>query len=173
VGDDPQAAKTPQEERPKVVGGDLVVPLAGVIFAIYYFVTIWDLTWEAQINGLLIGTVLIALVLLLLVRTARDVARGRARLGWGPLGGALPLQLQRAALLGLAILFIPLIQWLGFTLATGLFLFCGLYAMGVRDRRRLIGLPLGLSLAGYLLFIVALDTRFPYGPVEHLLGRLF
>ena len=173
MGDEPQAPDHSEARPPKPVGGDLIVPLAGLVFTVYYFSTIWDLVWEAQINGLLIGTVLIALVVLFLLRTARELARGRATLGLGPLAGPLSMQLQRAALLGLSILFIPLMSWLGFTLATALFLFCGLYAMGVRDRARLIGLPVGLSLTGYLLFIVALDTRFPYGPVEHLLGRLF
>jgi hypothetical protein len=61
----------------------------------------------------------------------------------------------------------------GFTIGVALFLFASLYALGVRDRARLIVLPLALSLAGYLLFIAALDTRFPHGPVERLLGALF
>jgi hypothetical protein len=30
-----------------------------------------------------------------------------------------------------------------------------------------------LSLGGYVLFIVAFQTRFPAGPLEHLLGALF
>jgi hypothetical protein len=162
-----------RQEAPRPVGGDLILPLAGIAFTIYYFYTIWDLVWEAQVNGLLIGTTLLVLIAIYLVRTALDLWRGRVTLGLGGLLRPLDVQLRRGALLLLSIAFIELIQWLGFTLAMWLYLFGGLYVMGVRDRRRLVALPLLLSLGGYLLFIVALDTRFPYGPVERLLGAWF
>jgi hypothetical protein len=143
------------------------------VFTIYYFVTIWDLVWEAQVNGLMIGSALLALIAIFLVRTGLDVARGRATLSLGPLLRPLDVQVKRTALLLLSIAFIALIEWLGFTIAVALFLFCALYALGVRNRVRLIAVPVLLALAGYLLFIVALDTRFPHGLVERLLGALF
>jgi hypothetical protein len=39
--------------------------------------------------------------------------------------------------------------------------------------RKLIGVALASALCGYLMFIVALDTPFPHGPFEVLLGKLF
>jgi hypothetical protein len=171
--DDAAPGGAARPEPPRPVGGDLIIPLAGAAFTVYYFATIWDLVWEARVNGLMIGSVLLALVAIYLVRTARDVAQGRATLGLEPLLRPLDVQVKRAVLLLLCIVFIPLIQWVGFTIGVALFLFASLYALGVRDRARLIVLPLALSLAGYLLFIAALDTRFPHGPVERLLGALF
>lgn len=162
----------PRHER-RPVGGDLILPLAGLIFTIYYFVTIWDLTWEAKINGFFVGSVLILLIAIFLVRTALRLRRRQVTLGLGSLLWPLDVQARRVALLALSIAFILSIEWLGFTLATWLFLLTSLYALGVRDRLRLIGLPLAWAVAGYLLFIVALDTRFPHGPIERLLEALF
>ncbi len=45
----------------------------------------------------------------------------------------------------------------------------------LNDGRRpalILGLAAALSLGGWLLFIVAFHTRFPMGPVEHLLAAL-
>jgi hypothetical protein len=170
---EPERDAARREAAPRPAAAELILPLAAVAFTVYYFVTIWDLVWEAQVNGLLIGSALLALVAIYLVRTALDLARGRAVFSLGPLVRPLDVQLKRAALLAISIVFIALIQWLGFTLAVALFLLSSLYALGVRDRVRLIGVPLALSLCGYLLFIVALDTRFPHGPVERLLEALF
>jgi hypothetical protein len=36
-----------------------------------------------------------------------------------------------------------------------------------------LGVAAGLALGGYLLFVVAFQTRFPAGPVEWLLGSVF
>lgn len=170
---EPSQQSEQRDPAPRPVGGDLILPLAGIAFTIYYFVTIWDLVWEAQVNGLMIGSVLLALIAIFLIRTGIEVAKGRATLDLGPLIRPLDVQLKRLALVVLSIAFIELIQWLGFTLAMFLFLLSGLYTMGVRDRKRLIGLPAILSLSGYFLFIVALDTRFPHGPIERLLGMIF
>lgn len=173
MAEQPQSSGASRSDEPRPVGGDLILPLAGLVFTIYYFVTIWDLTWEAQVNGFFVGSVLIVLILIYLARTARDVISGRATLGLGGLARPLEVQVKRGALLLLSIAFIWLLQWLGFTLATGLFLFAALYVLGVRDRRQLIGLPLALSLGGYVLFIALLQTRFPHGIVERLLGSLY
>ncbi len=50
-------------------GDDLVFPIMALLFAFYYLYTIKDLAWEAQINGFLISSILIILVLIFLVKT--------------------------------------------------------------------------------------------------------
>jgi hypothetical protein len=45
----------------------------------------------------------------------------------------------------------------------------------LNDGRRpvfILGVAAALALGGYLLFIVAFDTRFPAGPLESLLGAV-
>jgi hypothetical protein len=45
--------------------------------------------------------------------------------------------------------------------------------LGTRSLRTLLTLATVTAAGGYVFFIAILDTRFPHGPVEHLLGRLF
>jgi hypothetical protein len=45
--------------------------------------------------------------------------------------------------------------------------------LGARARPAVtIGIAAGIALAGYLLFILAFDTRFPRGPFEELMRGL-
>jgi cell division protein FtsW (lipid II flippase) len=139
---------------------------------VYFFVSIADLAWEAKANGVLIGTVLVLLVAAQLARTAVQVAKGKADLGLAPLlepRDALP---KRAGLVLLTVAFIALMPWLGLTLSLFLGLAAALYLMGLRRPSRLIGVPLGVAVSAYVLFIAVLNSDFPHGPVEHLLGLL-
>ena len=165
------------DDRPdggkKAVGGDLIIPVAALLFTIYYFVSIADAPFEAQINALFVGTVLIALVLIFLVGVARDVARGRASVGFGPLLEPVELVPRRLGLLALTVGYIFVIQWGGFTLTTFAFLVLAMVWLGARSRAVVLGVALGLSALGYVVFIAVFDTRFPKGPVERLLAWAF
>ena len=155
------------------IGGDLVIPAMSLAFTIYYLATIWDFPWEAKLNGLMVGSVLIVLVVIFLLRTLRRVARGEANWGLGSLIYPRALLNRRLALVAISIAFIILIQWLGFTLSTLGFVFSTMFLLGVRSRFHLITIPLSVSLGGYLLFIVALNSRFPRGIFENLMTWMF
>ncbi len=154
-------------------GADLVIPLLAAGFAVYYMSTIWNLPWEAKANGLVLGSVLLFLVALFFVLTARSLLRGAISLSLSRLFEPRQFQTQRWSLVVLMIGFIAVIPYLGFTLTIFLFLVLAMLALGVRSVRKLIGVALVSALCGYLMFIVALDTPFPHGPLEVLLGRLF
>ncbi len=162
-----------QHEQPSHRGDELVLPILALLFAFYYLYTIKDLTWEAQINGLLIGTVLILLVLVFLIKTGIEVIRHQSTLRFSELFAKGRVQAGRIGLFGLAVLYVVIIPYTGYTLTTFLFLFAAMFALGVRSPLKLIGVSLVLSLTGYYLFIALLDTRFPPGPVEKLLALLF
>ncbi len=155
------------------MGGELIIPLMAFLFALYYWVTIWDLTWEAQVNGLLIGGVLFALTTIFFIRTLLRFRRDEVTLGLGSLLYPLRLQAVRLGLIVLSSMYIFAIQWLGFTLTTFFFSFGSLYLLGVRSWSKLLGIPLLLAVSGYGLFILALNARFPLGPVENALSGLF
>lgn len=171
-------ADEPREETSRAVGGDLVLPGAAVAFTIYYFWSIWDSPWEAQVAAFLIGSILIFLVAIYLIRTARDVLTGRANLGLGPLIGPSWVTPRRLVLLTLTVGYVIGLDWLGFTLTSFLFLFAGMVTLSEArgDVRKFFhyGTTAAiLSLAGWLLFIVAFDTRFPAGPFERLMEAMF
>ena len=154
----------------KSIGGDLVIPLAALGFTLYYFSTIIESPWTAQVAAFFIGTILIGLILILFAKTAVAVARGQADLGVGALIAPSGLLPTRLALLAITVAYLVLIEWGGFTLTTFGFLSAATLLLN-RGRRAgfICGLSLAVSLGGYLIFIFAFDTRFPRGPLEYLM----
>ena len=162
----PPGGKTP-------LGADLVIPALALGFAIYFFVSIADLAWEAKANGVLIGAILVSLVAIQLARIGAQLLAGRATLGFERLWAPREALAKRIGLVLITVAFIAAIRWLGLTLALFLALAAALYLMGVRKRTHLVVVPLVVAAAAYLLFIAALDSDLPRGPVERLLAALF
>lgn len=154
-------------------GDDLVFPIMALLFALYYLYTIKGLSWEAQVNGLMISSILIFLIIVYLVRTGLEVIRGQANLRSKGLFAVNRMQLVKLGLLGLGVAYVLVIPWAGYTLTTFAFLIAAMLLLGVSSVRKLVGISLVISLAGYYFFIVLLDTRFAPGPFEKLMHWLF
>lgn len=151
-------------------GGELVIPIMAVAFTLYFFSTILNSPWTAQVNAFLIGGVLLALCIGIFIRTGLAVRAGRATLGFGKLISSDDLASGRVGLLLATIGYVWFIDEGGFTLTT----FCFLAAsMAILSRGKRLGLILGvcalLSLGGWALFIWAFDTRFPRGWFENMM----
>lgn len=163
-----------KSETDKVsVGAELIIPIASLLFAVYYLTSIWGIRWEAQVNGLFHSAVLLLLVIVFLIKTFGRIARGEADLKFGKRLGTRSLLIQRLSLIGLAAIFVVTLPYLGFTLGTFLFLVVTLYYFQIRSWKVLTFVPLGMATAGYILFIAALNARFPHGVVENLLAAIF
>ncbi len=169
---DDEAGQGRREKR--AIGGDLIIPVAALAFTLYYFITIIDVPWTAQVSAFFVGTILILLLLIFFIRTALSLGRGEVSLRIGEIVEPVLFVPRRIALLVLTIGYVLLIQWAGFTITTFVFL---LLAMLVLNEGRKKGLILILSavfsIGGWLLFIVAFETRFPAGPFEQLMKGLF
>jgi hypothetical protein len=161
------------DRKLKPVGGDLVLPILALLYGSYYLYSILGLPFEAQVNGFFIIAVLFLLIAVLLVRTGRDWARGAVTLRLDSLLEPVPLLPRRISFLLLTFGSLLLIQWLGFTLTTFLFMLTSMIALGTRSWRSLLGVAGTTAAGGYIFFIAILDARFPHGPVEQLLGWLF
>jgi hypothetical protein len=155
------------------IGADLLIPALGVGFTAYYLWTVWDLSWEATADGLVVGTVLLGLIGMLVARMVLRVARGQATLRFEALTAPARPQIVRLELLAATVLFIVAMSPLGFTLSTFLFMNAAMLILGVLSARALLALSAAVAGGGYALFILFLGTRFPRGVVEHLLARLF
>ena len=150
--------------KPKApLGADLAIPALALGFAVYFFVSIADLPWEAKANGVLIGAILVVLI-------AVQLARGEGDLSAAPLWRPADVTRKRLGMAGVTAAFIATLPWLGLTLGLLLGMFAALWVMGVRRRWTLVGLPLVIAAAAYLLFIVVLQSDFPHGPIEKLLS---
>ena len=155
------------EDKKRSLGGELVIPVAAISFTLYYFTTIVDSPWTAQVSAFFVGAVLIALSAAFVVRCAVAVRSGKADLGLGGLFSRADLSSGRLALLVVTLGYIVVIEWAGFTITTFVFLFAGMLALNRgRGPGLIAALAAVMSLGGYLLFILAFDTRFPRGPFE-------
>lgn len=163
----------PRNDSKQAALADLVIPALAVAFTVYFFVSIWDLAWEARATGMVVGCALLGLIGLLVFRVARALAAGRAVLSFGNLIGPFPYGRQRMGIVALCALFVALIPWLGLTL--GLFTLTAalMNLLGAGSRRAILAAAGAVSIAAYLLFVVLLDTRMPHGPFEKLVGLLF
>jgi hypothetical protein len=150
-------------------GADLVIPALALGFAAYFFVSIADLAWEAKANGMVIGTILVGLIALQLVRIGIRVAKGQANLGFSPLWEPRDALGKRVGMVAVTIAFIATLNWLGLTLGLALALFVALWIMGARGKTLAI-VPLVVALAAYLLFVALLQSDIPHGPIERLLS---
>ena len=155
------------EDKKRSLGGELIIPAAAIVFSLYYFSTIVDSPWTAQVSAFFVGAVLIALSAAFIIRCAVAVRCGNADLGLGGLFSRADLTSGRLALLVVTLGYILFIEWAGFTITNFVFLFVCMLAINRRRSPGLIAaLAATMSLGGYLLFILAFDTRFPRGPFE-------
>ncbi len=148
-------------------GADLVIPALALGFAVYFFVSIADLAWEAKANGVVIGGVLVVLIAVQLARIAIELVRGRASLGFEPLWAPREALGKRIGLVAITVLFIATLKWLGLTLGLLAALFAALWIMGARGKALAI-VPIAVSAAAYLLFVLLLKSNIPHGPIERL-----
>ncbi len=163
-----------QKRERRAIGGELIIPVAALAFTVYYFTTIVDVPWSAQVSAFFIGSILILLIIIYSIRTAVELRRGEVSLRLGQILEPVTFIPKRIALAALIIGYIVFIHWGGFTLTT--FVFLALAMMCLNEGRRK-GLILILSavfaIGGWLLFIFAFETRFPAGPFEQLMKGLF
>ncbi len=155
------------------LGGDLVIPVAALAFTLYYFSTIIDSPWTAQVSAFFIGAILIGLVIIFAIKSVVSMQRGEADLRMDSLLAPRSYIPKRLALLALTLGFIYLVQWGGFTLTVFVFMSLAMLLLSDgRNKRFVFVLCAGLAIGGYLLFILAFDTRFPAGPFEQLMDRI-
>ena len=153
----------------KPLGADLVIPALALGFAVYFFISIADLAWEAKANGMVIGAILVGLIALQVVRIGIRLAKGQANLGFSPLWEPRDALGKRVGMVAVTIAFIATLNWLGLTLGLALALFVALWIMGARGKTLAI-VPLTVALAAYLLFVALLQSDIPHGPIERLLS---
>ncbi|WP_413717577.1 tripartite tricarboxylate transporter TctB family protein [Silicimonas sp. MF1-12-2] len=149
------------------LGGELVIPILAVAFTIYYFTTIWNSPWTAQVSAFMVGGILLLVSGIFILRCILWLARGEGSLGFANLVSRQDIATGRIGLLAATLGFCLLIEPLGFTLATFLFLFASMTMLSRFQRVPFIfGLSAAIALVGWAVFIWAFDTRFPRGWFE-------
>lgn len=157
------------KQRPRLV--DLIIPLLAVGYSIYYVASVQNFPFQAQITGLLLGSILGFLCMVLFIRFVWQARHAGVRIGWIELIGDMPIGPRRLVFTGLILVSILAVPWGGFTLTTFLFLVASFMLLGVRPLIRVLMIAATAAIAGWLFFIVLLGARFPPGPFELLMSN--
>ncbi len=162
------------DDTPRIrsAGADLVIPVAGFAYSIYYVYSVWDFPLQAQISGMMLAGLLMLLSLIFFVRTAFMLAAGRARMTFTALLGPREGRGGRIIFVLLTLAYLPVVPYGGFVLTTFAFIFAAATAAGLRPLGRAALFAALAALGGWLFFIVILGTRFPPGPFERLVQPL-
>lgn len=159
--------KPDKADNRRQLGGELVIPAMAIVFTIYYFSTIWNSPWTAQVSAFLVGGILLLVCGIFLLRCVAWLANGQGSLGFSNLVNMDDIRTGRIGLLIATIGFCVLIEPLGFTLTTFLFMLVSMTVLSKARRMPLILLiSTTVSLIGWAVFILAFDTRFPRGWFE-------
>lgn len=157
----------------KHIGGDLVIPAIALAFTVYYFTTIWNSPWTAQVSAFFIGSILTALIVAFLGYSAVSLKSGTVDLGFQRLTEPLAFIPRRIALFALTLGFILFLPYGGFTLTTFLFLSGAMLVLSRGAKWKFIlVLSAVLAIGGYFLFVYAFEVRFPRGPIEMLMAQV-
>ncbi|MFK7763151.1 MAG: tripartite tricarboxylate transporter TctB family protein [Roseobacter sp.] len=158
------------KRAPRHLGADLVIPALAVVFTLYYFSTIWNSPWTAQVSAFAIGGVLLFLCGLFFIKVRSQYQRGEGHFTFTSLVNYEDIRTGRIALLATTVGFCVLIDRLGFTLTTFLFLWLSMAVLGAFKRLLLVTITSAImALGGWAIFILAFDTRFPRGWFEQFM----
>ena len=149
------------------IGGELVIPLFAVGFTFYFFSTIWNSPWTAQVSAFLVGGILLFVCGIFFVRCVVWLRRGDGTLGFRNLVTMNDIHSGRIGLFATTIAYVVFIDRLGFTLTTFLFLTSSMLILAKGRTPVFITMVSALmALTGWAVFIWAFDTRFPRGWFE-------
>ena len=162
------------KQRPRNVLPDLIIPVLALAFTIYYLTTITEVPWIAQASAITVSCLLVAAIVAYFIRTAYRIKRGSEVIVLPGPPPSLDVSLRRAGLLALTIAYVALIESLGFTLTTLIFIFLGILVLSSWSNWKVAALvSVSCSVTGYVVFIYFFGTRFPRGPIENALKGLF
>ena len=172
----------PSNQKPRNVLPELIIPALAALFAIYYLTTITEVPWIAQASAMLVSVLLLLSIIAFAIRTIYRIRTGTEYLGlsdgFASLRANGVVNLKRAILFVLTILYVVLLPLLGFSLATFLLIFASIVLLSHRQTLFSVSIPAVLraffialicTVVGYVAFIQLFKTRFPFGPVENLI----
>lgn len=158
---------TDKTRAKRQLGGEFVIPVLAVAFTLYYFSTIWNSPWTAQVSAFAVGGILLLVCGIFLFKSVIWLIRGDASLSLGNLVGMDDIRTGRIGLIAATVAYTVFIERLGFTLTTFLFLTTAMLILAKGRRPVFItAISATMALGGWAVFIWAFDTRFPRGWFE-------
>lgn len=164
-----------QKERQGFLLADLIIPVLGAILAIYYLYTVRGIARMAQMYGGFLSITVILLALWVVAVAIRDGAfSGLSQVIKLTSDSKQARTYRRATLLMLQVaVYIWLVPYIGYPLASLLFM-CGvMYYLGAREPLPIIGVSLLVTGLGFALFVLFLNVPLPMDPVSEMIRSIF
>ncbi len=162
------------EPKPKQqIGGESIIPIIALIFTLYYFHSIVDSPWTAQVNAFMVGSVLILVIGIFFYSRIKMLIDGDAEIRFSKLLAPYDILGKRLTFIGITIGYLFVINWVGFTLTTFLFLWLSMMLLAGWKRPAFFAfLAAVMAMVGWSAFILLFETRLPKGPIEYFLAGL-
>jgi hypothetical protein len=171
--EDTHLAEIGQAPAKPNIAGELIIPVLGVLFTIYYIVTVLDSPWTAQVNAFMVGSLLILTALIFFIKKIHALWVGVAILEIPSLAVSNAMRSNQLRFTLLILAYLGVLEVFGFVLATVLFFFLSMCMLDAGRRPFLkLSIAIFLSLIGYVVFISMFQTRLPKGPIEAMLAGL-
>ncbi|MGI9421712.1 MAG: tripartite tricarboxylate transporter TctB family protein [Hyphomicrobiaceae bacterium] len=155
------------------VGSDLIIPVAAVALALYYFTTIIDSPWTAQVTAFFVGIILILLSIAHVLRAMLRLNRGDAQFSMRRILEPASLLPQRAMLFALTVGSLLVMSTAGFTLTAIVFLSSAMLLLNHgRNPVRIVVLAVSLSVVWFILFVLIFQRRFPLGWLDEQISAI-
>ena len=165
------------QHKPRNILPDCIIPAMALAFTVYYLTTITEVPWISQASAIVVSGLLLLSIMAFVIRSVWRIRQHQETLqfkgAFHHLLGYIPISLKRVALLLLAIAYVWLIDSLGFTLTTFIFVFIGIVLLSsLSNWKNALIVSLSCSVIGYIVFIYFFKTRFPTGPIEDWLKAI-
>jgi len=164
----------PKSSSKKNIAGELILPVCALLFTFYYFSTVIESPWTAQVNAFMVGSVLIGVIIIFFIsRTVMLLnGKGKFHINLPRILGS--IKTRQSGFIGLTIAYLLIIESIGFTLTTGLFFWGSMLLLDYGKAPVVKGsLAVFMALVAYGIFILGFETRLPKGVFEAFLAGAF
>ncbi|MDC1157324.1 hypothetical protein OAU07_05070 [Alphaproteobacteria bacterium] len=168
-----------EQEKPissskKNIAGELILPFCALLFTLYYFSTVIESPWTAQVNAFMVGSVLIGVIVIFFITRIVMLIHGKAQFHLNVPRILSSIKTRQSGFIGLTIAYLLVIESIGFTSTTALFFWGSMLLLDYGKAPVVKGaLAVFMALAAYGIFILGFETRLPKGVFEAFLTGVF
>jgi hypothetical protein len=160
------------DKRPGVIP-ELIIPVGAIGFGIYYLSTVWALPFQAKVVGIYVSAAIAILSLILFVRFAGELMKGRKSLSWSGFFSSPADEGRRWGVMVATGLFIALLPVLGFALALFLYVLSTVLLVGGREKlMAALVMATSITTVAFTIFILFVRVRFPQSAIDEFLKSL-
>jgi hypothetical protein len=160
------------DKRPGILP-ELIIPVGAILFALYYLSTVWTLPFQAKVVGIYVSAAIGILSLILFVRFAGQIARGKKDFSFHGFFSDPVSESRRWGAMGATILFIALMPVTGFALTLFVYVLTLVLLVGGREKMKAaLIISTSITAIAFAIFILAVKVRFPQSAVDEFLKSL-